>query len=1781
MGGRRYGKQGLRRGGSRLLIAVISLPVLLAAWIAVPFGTAAATGGTVTYTSSINIPAPPASNFAGAAGGDGWALAFSSTQIFNVFHHDSAGLVINCHNQADASACWSAPQTITDSDQSFATSAMPGMYLNQSTGNVYVYVTRSDATAGVECIAPSSTGATSCGFTPLTSVGEAPLNGNGYSEISDPVQIGTNWYAFNYVNGTATGTEDKLMCFSLTTFAPCASQPYAVSFGGAGSYSVSAPAPAIAAFAGQLEIPTNVNGVSGSTLGCYDPTVAGGICPGSWPVNIGISYAGSKGTAFPLLDASGATTGFCLPTGADPCWNLDGSSVPTPAGLTSVVTSDTQWNGPALTIGPRVYVPNQTDKNVECFDYSADAGCANFPKTFGGTIANGPYTVNADPQRPTCIWVNSDSGTAQIQDFDGFTGGACTQFPIRLLAPSFIAPPAQCAPTQWTNLQVTNPFPAVAYGGGSVEFQNSDGNTLSSAVIGGSNPVNLDANGSVNLSGYDFSAANNLPDFILTFNTPPVNLTSVTVSASWEATNSSACTQPGTGITGGVTLSGPTGSATIGANQTLTASVLSAGSPVANASVTFTCVSGPCTTASVNATTDSTGAATFTYSSPTVGTDTWQASYTPSAGSAETSDTALVVWTGSPTSFTAAAAPSSTPFGNSVTLSETGLPNPATGTVTFTTGSTTLCVLTLTGMEAEATSCTAADQGPGVYPVTATYSGDATHLGSSASTAFAVSKAATTTTLTVNDAATNSAWDNSEVAGSGAYATAGVSAGSGTVTYLLYANDNCSGSGIQTTETSVGGNSDTTSPLAAGTYAYQATYGGDADHLGSTSQCTIFNVGKATPVLNSGVDDNATSAPWSGTETTGAVAVDTSAITGVDGFGAPTGTVTYSLYRGDSCEGSVLQSSTTTIAEGAVPNSDVTAPLFAGAQSYLATYSGDANYGATSSCSSFDVAQATPTVPNAVDDATSSAPWSGSEVTGATSTDTSTVSGAEGVTPIGTVTYDLYNGEGCTGSPLQSDVETLSGGLVPNSATSEALPVGTYFYQANYSGDANYLGASSDCVSFSVGKGTPTIANPVNDATTESPWSGTEVTGAQAVDTSTVTGAVGVAPNGTVTYDLFNGDSCGGSSLQSSSGLVGDAGVPASATSDALGAGTYSYQAVYSGDANYAGQSSCTSFTVGAAVLPAMGQVVDDASTSSPWTNAEATGATAADTSTLTGIEGFLPTGSVVYDLYSGPSCGGSALQSSTQDVGDGAVPDSATTAALIAGNYSFQASYSGDTNYQADLSGCQAFAVSKDLRLVGGVVYDAVSQQPWNGTEVSGGSAYATSTVTAANAGIVPTGTVTYSLFADGTCTGNALTQQTVTLTEAGTVPASVATGPLATGDYGFEASYSGDGNYHAATGNCDPFEVDRAPSLTTAVVDDAATGTAWTGAEDQGASAFDSSIIAGVSGFTPTGTVTYSFYANGSCTGPATSTHTVTLSSGTVPPSPSTGSLPPGTFSYLAVYGGDSNYKVSSNPCQSFSTGVVGYRIEGGDGGIFAFGSPFRGSVPYMGITQLHNFVGMATTTNGYWLVQSNGGVFTFGAAQYYGSVPGMGVTIGNAVGIAATADGRGYWIATSDGNVYPFGDAVAHGTLPGLGIQVNDIVGIASHESGGYWLVGRDGGVFAFGSAHFYGSALGETLGAPVVGMTPSADGAGYWLAGKDGGVFAFGDAPFHGSCPGAASGCHGVDDVVGIASADNGGYWLAAQNGAVYSFGDAQYLGSEAGSVLEDPIVGITRAPNPGS
>ncbi len=206
-------------------------------------------------------------------------------------------------------------------------------------------------------------------------------------------------------------------------------------------------------------------------------------------------------------------------------------------------------------------------------------------------------------------------------------------------------------------------------------------------------------------------------------------------------------------------------------------------------------------------------------------------------------------------------------------------------------------------------------------------------------------------------------------------------------------------------------------------------------------------------------------------------------------------------------------------------------------------------------------------------------------------------------------------------------------------------------------------------------------------------------------------------------------------------------------------------------------------------------------------------------------------------------------------------------------------------------------------------------------------------------------------------------------------------------------------------------------------------------------------------------------------------------------------------------------------------------------------------------------------AAVSNGYWFVASDGGIFSFANAKFYGSMGGKHLNA-PIVGMAADPATGGYWFVASDGGIFSF-NAPFFGSMGGKHLNA-PIVGMAATPDGrGYWFVASDGGIFSFGDAKFYGSMGGKHLNKPIVGMAATPGGLGYWFVASDGGIFSFGNAKFYGSMGGRPLN----KPIVGMAAdAATGGYWFVASDGGIFSF-NAPFYGSMGGRPLNKPIVGM--------
>jgi len=215
------------------------------------------------------------------------------------------------------------------------------------------------------------------------------------------------------------------------------------------------------------------------------------------------------------------------------------------------------------------------------------------------------------------------------------------------------------------------------------------------------------------------------------------------------------------------------------------------------------------------------------------------------------------------------------------------------------------------------------------------------------------------------------------------------------------------------------------------------------------------------------------------------------------------------------------------------------------------------------------------------------------------------------------------------------------------------------------------------------------------------------------------------------------------------------------------------------------------------------------------------------------------------------------------------------------------------------------------------------------------------------------------------------------------------------------------------------------------------------------------------------------------------------------------------------------------------------------------------------------------------GYWLDASDGGIFAFGDAGFYGSIPGLGLHPAGSglpdslnapiVGMVPSADGGGYFMVASDGGVFAFGDAKFAGSCPGIGGCSGAAVAVMPDASGnGYWVVTKTGHVYTFGDAVNFGSP--GTQSVPVTSAVRTPNGEGYWILFANGAVANYGNAGALGSPAGQFGGFNPATAI--FSTSDGGGYWVGAANGAVENYGDAPNDGSMTGTKLNGSIIAAT-------
>lgn len=329
-------------------------------------------------------------------------------------------------------------------------------------------------------------------------------------------------------------------------------------------------------------------------------------------------------------------------------------------------------------------------------------------------------------------------------------------------------------------------------------------------------------------------------------------------------------------------------------------------------------------------------------------------------------------------------------------------------------------------------------------------------------------------------------------------------------------------------------------------------------------------------------------------------------------------------------------------------------------------------------------------------------------------------------------------------------------------------------------------GGVVNCTYTNHAHASPTIATSLSASTVN--------TGDSVHDSATLSGATSDA-GGTVTYAVYTDNACtvpASFTGTLSAKTVTNGVVPNSDSISFSTAGTYYWQASYSGDThNDAASSACTSETLVVKTNPSIATTLSATSIN--------IGDSVHDSATLSGATADAG-GTATYAVFTNNTCTTPATFTGTLNPGtgghetvtNGSVPDSGAISFANAGTYYFQVTYSGDAKNNGATSQCGSEVLTVNPNNSG--ISTAQNLIPNDNATLSGATT---------NAG----GTITFSLFdpSAATCSGTPAYTQTVSVNGNGTYTTTNTTFHASTvGTWRWLVSYSGDGNNTSATSAC-----------------------------------------------------------------------------------------------------------------------------------------------------------------------------------------------------------------------------------------------------------------------------------------------------------------------------------------------------------------------------------------
>lgn len=310
---------------------------------------------------------------------------------------------------------------------------------------------------------------------------------------------------------------------------------------------------------------------------------------------------------------------------------------------------------------------------------------------------------------------------------------------------------------------------------------------------------------------------------------------------------------------------------------------------------------------------------------------------------------------------------------------------------------------------------------------------------------------------------------------------------------------------------------------------------------------------------------------------------------------------------------------------------------------------------------------------------------------GTTVHDNATVSGTHG-TPTGTVDFNRYSTDNCTGNfvaennvPLVSGVAESSGFVTTGAALS---------YKVHYDGDGEYNPKDADCEPLTIEKLTPSVRTEIHNPNHTDITNTTVPVGTVIHDRAFVTGA-GPAPAGTVDFRRYATNDCSGDSVDEND--VSQVSGQWESSIFTTVAGSLSYLVHYDGDDNYkTGDGICEPLTIEKLTPTLRTQIHDPNHTD--ITNTTVNAGTVVHDKAFVAGSGANPGGTVDFKRFTNGTCTGNPANTQSGVALSNANPALAESNnfTTVAGAMSYLVHYSGDNNYKDGDGVCEPLTVQE-----------------------------------------------------------------------------------------------------------------------------------------------------------------------------------------------------------------------------------------------------------------------------------------------------------------------------------------------------------------------------------------------------------------------------------------------------------------------------------------------------